>query len=68
MTISREKLTAYFLVKSVNEKVIILDYYQISEEMKCKVMDIRLMVNYLHKIGELKYWEKDGVEYVNLFG
>lgn len=64
----KEKLIAYLIVKSVNDKNVPLDYKDMARELRTKPMDLRLMINYLHNQGELKYWEELGIEYVNLFG
>jgi len=63
----REKLIAYLIVKSVNNKNVQVDLPQWALELKCNPMDLRLLINYLKIKGELKQWEANGVEYVNMF-
>jgi len=64
----KEKLIAYLIVKSVNNKNIPVDLPQWALDLKVNAMDIRLMLNYLQIQQELKLFEERGVQYVNLFG
>lgn len=63
----KERLLAFLIVKSVNNKNVPVDIPQWALEMKVKPMDLRLMLNHLQIKGELKHWEESGQEYVNLF-
>ena len=63
----KERLIAYLIVKSVNNKNIPIDIPQWSLELKVNPMDLRLLLNHLQIIGEVKQWEEDGVQYVNMF-
>lgn len=63
----KEKLIAYLIVKSVNNKNIPIDIPQWALELKVNPMDLRLLLNHLQITGEIKQWEEDGVQYVNMF-
>lgn len=65
---NKEKLIAYLIVKSVNNKTISVDLPQWSLDLNVNPMDLRLLLNYLSIKKELKLWEEDNVQYVNLFG
>jgi hypothetical protein len=64
----KEKLIAYLIVKSVNNKNIPVDIAQWALELNCNPMDLRLLLNHLQIKGEIRQWEEDGVQYVNMFG
>jgi len=63
----KEKILAFLIVKSVNNKNIPVDIAQWALELKINPMDLRLMLNHLQIVGELKQWEEEGVQYVNMF-
>lgn len=63
----KEKLIAYLIVKSVNNKNIPVEIAQWALELKINPMDLRLLLNHLQIKGELRQWEEDGVQYVNMF-
>jgi len=63
----KERLIAFLIVKSVNNKNIPMDLTQWALELNCNPMDLRLLINYLHNKKELLFFEQEGVQYVNLF-
>jgi hypothetical protein len=63
----REKLLAFLIVKSVNDKKVQVDISQWALELKVNPMDLRLLLNHLQIKGELKMWEEEGNQYINMF-
>jgi len=63
----KERLIAHLIVKSVNSKNVPVDFAQWALELRCKEMDLRLMLNHLQIQKELSQWEEEGQLYVNVF-
>ena len=66
--LNKHRLIAFLIVKSVNNKNILIDYQKWSKELATSVSDVLVLFNHLRTTGEVHILEIEGQEYVCLFG